>query len=167
MYLFGIPVDFILFGLTLIGVAVFHHRTLQVALTGLTAIVIYKLVFTGFKFGPGIAGLGQHMLHEWVILANLFLLLMGFAILSRHFENSRVPDEMPAFLPDGWKGGLALLAIVFVLSSFLDNIAAALIGGVMAREVFRHKVHIGYLAAIVAASNAGGSGSVVGDTTTT
>ena len=33
--------------------------------------------------------------------------------------------------------------------------------------MFRGKVHIGYLAAIVAASNAGGSGSVVGDTTTT
>ena len=107
------------------------------------------------------------MQHEWVILANLFLLLMGFAILSRHFENSRIPDEMPAFLPDGWQGGLALLAIVFVLSSFLDNIAAALIGGTMARHVFKGKVHIGYLAAIVAASNAGGSGSVVGDTTTT
>ena len=102
-----------------------------------------------------------------MILANLFLLLMGFAILSRHFENSRIPDEMPAFLPDDWKGGLALLAIVFVLSSFLDNIAAALIGGTMARHVFKGKVHIGYLAAIVAASNAGGSGSVVGDTTTT
>ena len=54
-----------------------------------------------------------------------------------------------------------------MLSSFLDNIAAALIGGTMARHVFRGKVHIGYLAAIVAASNAGGSGSVVGDTTTT
>ena len=105
--------------------------------------------------------------HEWVILANLFLLLMGFAILSRHFENSRIPDEMPAFLPNGWGGGLALLAIVFVLSSFLDNIAAALIGGTMARHVFKGKVHIGYLAAIVAAANAGGSGSVVGDTTTT
>jgi Na+/H+ antiporter NhaD/arsenite permease-like protein len=37
----------------------------------------------------------------------------------------------------------------------------------MARTVFAGKVHIGYLAAIVAASNAGGSGSVVGDTTTT
>jgi Na+/H+ antiporter NhaD/arsenite permease-like protein len=37
----------------------------------------------------------------------------------------------------------------------------------MARHVFSGKVHIGYLAAIVAASNAGGSGSVVGDTTTT
>jgi Na+/H+ antiporter NhaD/arsenite permease-like protein len=56
---------------------------------------------------------------------------------------------------------------VFVLSSFLDNIAAALIGGTVARHVFRGNVHIGYLAAIVAASNAGGSGSVVGDTTTT
>ena len=56
---------------------------------------------------------------------------------------------------------------MFVLSSFLDNIAAALIGGTMARHVFKGNVHIGYLAAIVAASNAGGSGSVVGDTTTT
>ena len=56
---------------------------------------------------------------------------------------------------------------MFVLSSFLDNIAAALIGGTMARAVFRGKVHIGYLAAVVAASNAGGAGSVVGDTTTT
>ena len=56
---------------------------------------------------------------------------------------------------------------MFVLSSFLDNTAAALIGGTVARHVFQGKVHIGYLAAIVAASNAGGAGSVVGDTTTT
>jgi Na+/H+ antiporter NhaD/arsenite permease-like protein len=167
VYLLGIPVDFILFALTLIGVAVFHHKTLQVALSGLAAIVLYKLIFTGFKYGAGIGGLGAHMLHEAVVLSNLFLLLMGFALLSRHFENSRVPDAMPAILPDGWHGGLALLAVVFVLSAFLDNIAAALIGGAMARHVFRGKVHIGYLAGIVAASNAGGSGSVVGDTTTT
>ncbi len=57
--------------------------------------------------------------------------------------------------------------MVWLLSSFLDNIAAALIGGAMAHQIFRGKVHIGFLAAIVAASNAGGSWSVVGDTTTT
>lgn len=165
--LLGIPVDFILFGLTLLGVALFHHHTLAVALTGLATITLYKLVFTGFKFGAGLSGLALHVQHEWVILANLFLLLMGFALLSRHFEKSGVPDEMPAFLPDGWKGGFVLLVVIAVISSFLDNIAAALIGGTMARHVFRGKVHIGYLAAIVAASNAGGSGSVVGDTTTT
>jgi Na+/H+ antiporter NhaD/arsenite permease-like protein len=164
---FGIPVDFILFAVTLLGVALFHHKTLQVALAGLAAIVVYKLVFTGFKHGAGLAGLGHHMAHEWVTLGNLFLLLMGFALLSRHFEESRIPDEMPGLLPDDWKGGVVLLVLVFVLSSFLDNIAAALIGGTVARHVFQGKVHIGYLAAIVAASNAGGSGSVVGDTTTT
>ena len=167
MNVYGIPVDFILFGLTLLGVALFHHHTLAVALGGLVAIVAYKLAFTGFKFGAGFSGLVGHMEHEWVILANLFLLLMGFAILSRHFEESRIPDEMPALLPDDWKGGLVLLVLVFVLSSFLDNIAAALIGGTVARHVFKGQVHIGYLAAIVAASNAGGAGSVVGDTTTT
>src|SRR4051794_23034212 len=165
--LLGIPVDFILFALTLLGVALFHHHTLPVALTGLGAIIIYKLAFTGFKFGTGLTGFGLHMQHEWVTLANLFMLLMGFALLSRHFEESRIPDEMPALLPDDWKGGVVLLVMVFVLSSFLDNIAAALIGGTVARHVFRAKVTIGYLAAIVAASNAGGSGSVVGDTTTT
>jgi Na+/H+ antiporter NhaD/arsenite permease-like protein len=163
----GIPVDFILFACTLLGIALFHHHTLRVALIGLAAITAYKLLFTGFKYGLGLSGLAGHMAHEWVVLANLFCLLMGFALLSRHFEESCVPDEMPAFLPDDWKGGLVLLVLVFILSSFLDNIAAALIGGTVARHVFRGKVGIGYLAAIVAASNAGGSGSVVGDTTTT
>ena len=57
LYLFGIPVDFILFALTLLGVAVFHHHTLYVSLTGLAAILIYKLGFTGFKTGQGFAGL--------------------------------------------------------------------------------------------------------------
>ncbi len=163
----GIPFDFILFAATLIGVALFHHKTLQVALTGLAVITVYKLIFTGFKAGPGLAGLGGHFAHEWVILTNLLGLLVGFALLSNHFEESHVPLELPRILPDDWKGGLVLLFVVFVLSSFLDNIAAAIIGGTMARAVYRGRVHIGYLAAIVAASNAGGAGSVVGDTTTT
>jgi Na+/H+ antiporter NhaD/arsenite permease-like protein len=163
----GIPVDFILFALTLLGVAVFHHHTLRVALAGLAAITFYKIVFTGFKTGPGIPGFFWHLGHEWVILTNLLGLLLGFAILAKHFEESRVPAVLPRFLPDDWKGGFVLLVMIFVLSSFLDNIAAAMIGGTIAATVFRRKVHIGYLAAIVAASNAGGAGSVVGDTTTT
>jgi Na+/H+ antiporter NhaD/arsenite permease-like protein len=165
--LLGIPVDFILFGLTLLGVALFHRHTLAVALSGLAVITAYKLGFTGFKHGAGLHGLGQHMLHEWVILTNLLGLLLGFAILSNHFEKSHIPAVLPRFLPDEWKGAFVLLVMIFVLSSFLDNIAAAMIGGTIAGAVFRGKVHIGYLAAIVAASNAGGSGSVVGDTTTT
>ena len=163
----GIPIDFVLFALTLAGVALFHHHTLQVALTGLALISLYKIGFTGFKEGAGLAGFGLHLLHEWVILTNLLGLLLGFALLSNHFEKSGIPAVLPHWLPDGWKGAFVLLVMIFVLSSFLDNIAAAIIGGTIAATVFRHKVHIGYIAAIVAASNAGGSGSVVGDTTTT
>ncbi|MGB7620083.1 MAG: citrate transporter, partial [Pseudolabrys sp.] len=163
----GVPIDFVLFAAILLGVALFHHHTLRVALIGLAVIVAYKLVVTGFKSGPGFDGLVGHMRQEWVMLTNLFLLLVGFGLLSRHFEKSRIPAVLPRILPHDWKGAFWLLVIVFVLSSFLDNIAAALIGGAMAHTLFRAKVHIGYLAAIVAASNAGGSGSVVGDTTTT
>ncbi len=163
----GIPIDFVLFALTLLGVAVFHHYTLPVALTGLATITVYKLVYTGFKDGPGFGGLLSHLHHEWVILANLLCLLVGFALLSNHFEKSHAPEILPRFLPDDWKGCFVLLVLVWILSGFLDNIAAALIGGAIAATVFRRKVHIGYLAAIVAASNAGGAGSVVGDTTTT
>ena len=162
-----VPVDFILFACVLLGIALFHHHTFNIAVGGVIVITLYKLLVTGFKPGPGVAGLFTHLGHEWVILANLLGLLLGFALLSKHFEESNVPAELPKFLPDDWKGGFFLLVIVFVLSSFLDNIAAALIGGTMAGVVFRKKVHIGYLAAIVAASNAGGAGSVVGDTTTT
>ena len=107
-----------------------------------------------------------HFAHEWVLLANLFLLLVGFALLARHFEASRIPDWMPAVLPDNWLGAFVLLVLIFVISSFLDNIAGALIGATVARHVFRDRVRVGYLAAIVAA-NAGGAGSVIGDTTTT
>ncbi|MBK6629786.1 MAG: citrate transporter [Betaproteobacteria bacterium] len=164
---FGIPVDFILFALTLFGVALFHHHVLKVALTGLAVIAIYKILLTGFKAGAGIAGFGAHMAHEWVLLTNLLCLLVGFALLARHFEDSGVPEVLPRLLPEGWLGPFVLLVIIFVLSGFLDNIAAALIGGTVAASVFKRKVHIGYLAAIVAASNAGGAGSVVGDTTTT
>ena len=164
---FGIPLEFVLFALTLLGVALFHRRSLEVGVSGLAAIVAYKLVFTGFRHGSGLAGFGAELGTEWVLLANLFALLMGFALLSRHFEQSHVPRQLPSYLPDDWRGGFVLLVMVFVLSSFLDNIAAALIGGTVAASVFRQKVHIGYVAALVAASNAGGSGSVVGDTTTT
>jgi Na+/H+ antiporter NhaD/arsenite permease-like protein len=163
----GIPVDFILFALTLAGVALFHHHTLYVALAGLATITLYKLGFGDFGGMPGLAGLAGLLQHEWVTLANLLGLLLGFALLADHFEKSGLPTLLPAYLPDDWKGAFALLLIVFVISSFLDNIAAAMIGGAMAHVLFKGRVHIGFLAGIVAASNAGGSGSVVGDTTTT
>jgi Na+/H+ antiporter NhaD/arsenite permease-like protein len=165
--LLGVPLEFALFGLMLAGVALFHKRALPIALGGLVLILLYEALVTRFPTGTGAEALLAHAEHEWVTITNLLLLLIGFELLSSHFERSNIPDHLPNHLPDGWTGGLALLGAVFVMSAFLDNIAAAVLGGVMARHVYKGRVCVGFLAAIVASSNAGGSGSVIGDTTTT
>lgn len=162
-----IPIEFVLFGLVLLGVAALHRGALLVAGAGAVVIAGYKVLFGSFPSGPGWGGLLDHLAHEWVILTNLLLLLLGFALLAAHFEDSGVPATLPRWLPDTWLGGLVLLALVFVLSGFLDNIAAAMVGGAVAHAVFRARVHVAFVVALVAAANAGGSGSVLGDTTTT
>ena len=111
--LFGLRAEFLLFGLTLLGVALLHHRTFEVAMTGLASIVTLKLL-TDPAFD-----LVTHMGHEAMILLNLLGLLLGFAVLARHFEQSEVPEVLPNFLPDGLMGGFALLCMVFVMSAFL------------------------------------------------
>lgn len=172
-----VRVEFILFALTLVGVALLHNKTLQVALIGLASILIWELfIAKGFDIKEHFFGTTDLVTQltdkearqgEWGVILNLLGLLLGFSILAKHFEESGVPGVLPKYLPDGWVGGFVLLILIAFISSFLDNIAAAMIGGTVAATVFRGRVHIGYLAAIVAASNAGGAGSVVGDTTTT
>ena len=119
----GIPLDFGLFALVLLGVAMFHHHTMKVALGGALVITLYQLLVTGFKAGTGLAGLMGQVGHEWVTLANLLGLLMGFALLADHFEKSHLPEVLPHLLPDDWKGGFVLLFGVFVMSGFLDNLS--------------------------------------------
>lgn len=176
--LFGIRIEFLLFALVLTGIALFHHKTFQVALAGFAVILSYKLIidpyFNAYEHFIGKEhSIFQQLTHkelregEWVILLNLFGLLSGFALLAKIFQESGVPEILTKLLPSDWKAPFILLVFIMILSSFLDNIAAAMIGGAIAIVVFNNNVHIGYIAAIVAASNAGGAGSVLGDTTTT
>jgi hypothetical protein len=79
---------------------------LPIAAAGLAAVVLYKLLGPGFAAGPGLGGLAEHFAHEWVLLANLLCLLVGFALISQHFEHSGVPLLLPRYLPDDWTGGL-------------------------------------------------------------
>jgi len=176
-YIGQVRIEFIIFGLILLGVALFHKQTFWVAVIGLSVLLSFKLAFDPnfnliehlFGTNPFSEQVMDKELRqgEWGIILNLLGLLLGFALLSKIFEESGVPDILPKYLPGDWKGPFLLLVFICILSSFLDNIAAALIGGTIALVVFKNKVHVGYIAAIVAASNAGGSGSVVGDTTTT
>ena len=104
--IFGIRFEFIIFTLTLVGVAVFHKHTMYVALAGLAAVLLFKLFFVNsFSLVNHVIGHG-HEEGEWRTLLNLLGLLFGFAILAKHFEESNIPEILPNFLPDGWKGGL-------------------------------------------------------------
>ncbi len=157
-----VPLEFVIFAATLLGVAVFHHQNTKIAIGGLLVVILYKILIAHD------VNVVEHFTHEWSLIANLLGLLVGFEILADHFRLSRMADRIPAILPDDWKGGFVLLMIVWVMSVFLDNIAAAMIGAAISVSIYQHhRVSVGYLAAIVAASNAGGAGSVIGDTTTT
>jgi len=160
LIILGLPLEFVLFGLVLLCVVVLHKRTLEVAWIGLALILAARLALSPFD-------LVGHLAQEWAKLANLVGLLVGFALVADHFEASHLPALLPRFLPRGARGCFTLLALVWLLSGLLDNIAAAIVGATVAAGIFDRRVHPGYLAAIVAAANAGGAGSVLGDTTTT
>lgn len=170
--IYGIRYEMIIFGLLLLGVAVFYNKTMHVAVIGLLCLCFYKYEFIeGFSVIHKLIGYtnaqGEWVKGSWNTYLNLALMLPGFAILANIFEQSRFPAVLPRYLPSGMWGAMTLLGFVFILSTFLDNIAAAIIGCSMAATLYKNKVHIGYIAAICASSNAGGAGSVVGDTTTT
>jgi len=166
--------EFILFAFPPLGVALFHRQKLWVSLIGLASILAFKLFaipdFNLFEHMFGQVAFTDQILNkemrvgEWSTLLNLLGLLIGFSILSRHFEDSVVPATLPNLLPNDWKGPLVLLIAVFIISSFLDNIAAALIGGSVALVVFNRKVHLGYISALLAASKDQGSGQFIGYT---
>lgn len=155
-----VQIEFLLFGATVLGVALFHGLSTEIAAAGFLSVLVCRLLGSGIEPARALAA-------EWRLFLNLAGLLLGFAVLARQFEESKLAEFLPRWLPASWAGGSLLLAAVWAMSSFLDNIAAAMLGGVMARAVYRGRVGTGYLAGIVAASNAGGAWSVVGDTTTT
>jgi Na+/H+ antiporter NhaD/arsenite permease-like protein len=157
---FGVPLTVILFVLTLGGVLVLHRRSLEIALGGWLSILLVQLTQPEFHFAV-------YLGHEWVKTLNLFGLLVGFALLADHFEESHLPAALAHLLPRGVRGCFTLLVVVWAISGVIDNIAAAMIGATAAARLFDRRLHLGYLVAIVAAANSGGAGSVIGDTTTT
>jgi Na+/H+ antiporter NhaD/arsenite permease-like protein len=158
--IFGIPVVFSILGAALVGIMLVHGRALEIALTGLVAILVLRGGFSSFD-------LVAHFAREWSGLVNLVGLIVGFALLADHLERSRLPELLPRVLSRGALGCFQLLFLVWTLSGVVDNIAAAIVGATLASSLFDRRVHLGFLAAIVAAANAGGAGSVLGDTTTT
>ena len=91
--MFGIPIDFILFGLTLLGVALFHRHTLVVALAGLAAIAIQRSRLQDSRAVPASRAFVSHLGHEWVISRQPALPAHGLRIAFSPFrKESRAGD---------------------------------------------------------------------------
>jgi len=144
---------------TLANVAYFHHQSRFVAMGGAVIVSAY------FAFLGG--SLGEKIHHEWHQLVEVGVLLVGYPVLSGLFNLSNLGHKMPEILPDDERGGRRLLYFVFWASALLDNIAAALLGGAVARTIFHGRFTMHYVGAIIIASNAGGAPWATGDTTTT
>jgi hypothetical protein len=84
--------EFVIFGLTLLGVALFHRRALAVAAAGLILTTLARLIGAPAGIDAEAHELLTHLATEWVTFANLFLLLLGFAVLANQFEQSNLPE---------------------------------------------------------------------------
>lgn len=111
----------------------------------------------------------HHLKEEIHELLNLGGLLVGFACLAFQFDKSGLSKLLAKKIVDRFDGRMAeslILAMIWLLSGFCDNIASALVGtGLMVMVHGRFRLRLVLLVTIVA--NAGGAYSVVGDTTTT
>lgn len=152
-----------IFLLQLLALAVFSRHGLLVVVLSLP-ILAADFVVSGHPCGGWkvlAEHFGQH--EEYHLLYNLALLLPGFSLVAYYFEHSGFDARLAKYI----KTDHALMWAVFVLSIALDNIAAAMIGGVLVRARYgKEHAPFSLLVGVVGASNLGGAPSFIGDTTT-
>lgn len=161
--------EFSIFIIMLVMLMLFHHHKVPVVIGGF-------LILSGFYvFEHGFFGIVHHFSehHEYHLLYNLAILLPGFGLVAHYFEHSGFDRRLSKFIDSDYK----LLWVVFFLSCFLDNIAAAMIGAVLLITRYGNlsaptdKEKLGTIpffmvVAVIGASNMGGAYSFAGDTTT-
>lgn len=149
-----------------------HEKRKLIALVMATCTGYLFFLMYGFPLiGDAVsaAPVKHHLKEEIRELLNLGGLLIGFACLAHQFEKAGVSKLFASKIMKKFGGKMSeslILAMIWLLSGFCDNIASALVGmGLMTIIHGKFKLKLVLLVTIVA--NAGGAYSVVGDTTTT
>lgn len=178
-----------LFPTVLIGFAFWHHDKSIVLAGGFSVMLLLFFLTprvmdhgdthsTGSLAVPDMQGYLNYFAnpHKAEVVYNLAWLLLGFALFARYFEKSGMSmTAAQVVMADirwlRWLSPIArLLVLVFTMSICLDNIAAALIGGLILRAMYGGRlgdVPFALLVSTISMSNLGGAASFIGDTTTT
>lgn len=171
MYFFSV-IQIIVFLIGIYLIAKNHSKRKLIALamaacTGYLFFLMYGFPLIGAAVS--MEPVKHHLREEIRELINLGIMLIGFACLANQFAKSGVCKLIASKILNKFSGKIAeslILAMVWLLSGFCDNIASALIGtGLMTVIHGKFKLRLVLLVTIMA--NAGGAYTVVGDTTTT
>lgn len=140
---------------------------LMATCTGYLFFLMYGFPLTGAAVS--MEPVNHHLREEIRELINLGVMLIGFACLAYQFGKSSISKLIASKILKKFSGKTAeslILAMVWLLSGFCDNIASALVGmGIITVIHGKFKLRLVLLVTIMA--NAGGAYSVIGDTTTT
>lgn len=155
------PLSMLAFGLFVLmlgGLLLFHHHKIPVVVLGFIALAAI------FIAQHDVVRFSQHFAdpHRSHLLLNLALMLPGFALVAHYFEHSGASHALARII----RSDALVLWTVFFLSTVLDNIAACMIGGTILLARYGQDAPFSMLIGIIGASNLGGAGSPVGDTTT-
>lgn len=171
MYFFSI-VQVIVFLIGIYCIAKNHAmRKLTALLMAVCTGYLFFLMYGFPSYGELITfePVNHHLREQIRELLNLGVMLIGFSCLSHQFEKSGISRLLASKITKRFDGRMAeslILLMIWLLSGFCDNIAAALVGmGFMTAIHGRFSLRLVLLVTI--ASNAGGAYSVIGDTTTT
>ncbi|WP_092401227.1 MULTISPECIES: hypothetical protein [Candidatus Ichthyocystis] len=154
--------DIFFFLLSVLCIALFEKHSKFFIFAGSVSIVASRLLVSHESLGNIFLPITSNI----TFLIDLFFILTTFSFVSEHIERSRITLVIKRIIPRNAMGYFCLLLITFLLSTFLDNILAALVCGTVAQKIIGN-ISVQFIAAIVAAANAGGAGSALGDTTTT
>lgn len=149
-----------LFIAMLVGLLLFHRHKLWVVGIG---FAVLTAVFMWNMGGWDVWVDHFREKHRSHLLINLALLLPAFALVAYYFERSGASLGLARVL----QSDVALLWSIFWMSTILDNIAAALIGGmILLAKYGKTNIPFKMIVGVIGAANLGGAGSPVGDTTT-
>lgn len=157
-------VTYILFIAILVAVVIFHNKHNEKMADRTLMSGTLLLLIVSFFYSSGTEQFLEKQFHPFVHGGEILFVVPCMFVLGHAFSHTGLRERVEQKLPNNKWAPFVLIIIVGVLSMAVDNIAMTLIGAQLL-SIFT-LVHPAMYVNVVSASNAGGSPTITGDTTT-